>query len=61
MNYFMSVNSAQWILIEVGVLMQIVAIIAVYKQRAGARMLPPHSPADAEFRSRRDENSDPAR
>jgi hypothetical protein len=41
MNYFMSVSSAQWILIEVGVLMQIVAIIAVFKQRAGYRMVPP--------------------
>jgi len=41
MNYFMSISSAQWILIDLGVLLQVVAIIAVCKQRMGYRMLPP--------------------
>lgn len=43
MNYFMSVSTVQSILIELGVLLQVVAIIAVIKQRSSYRMLPPHN------------------
>jgi len=43
MNYFLSVSSAQWILIDLGVLLQVAAIVGVFKQRMGYRMLPPHS------------------
>jgi len=66
MNYFVSVSSAQWILIEVGVLMLIVAIIAALKQRAGCRVLPPdrrnegdpsHESA-SQFERRRRSNAD---